>query len=205
MLRLDVLALVALVMGCGGSDAPAPVTPAAMTAAPVPPPPADAVATPVTAPRPAPPPNDRVPLRADDRGVVVLPDAIRFETGTDTLLAASDDVLALVRAYLVDNPEVTKIRIEGHTDGDAERNFELSKRRAMAVVGWLVAQGIDCKRLVPVGFGEAKLRVVPDDTPEAKAKNRRVLFIHAEVDGRPVGGLPIDGGEPGQWAGDPCG
>jgi len=172
---------------------------------------------PVPAPAPAPPPppspaplapklSQKMTFKVNDRGEVELPGHIRFKTATATLLPESDEILDIVHQYLTAKPTVTKLRIEGHTDtdGDDASNFDLSKRRAMAVVGWLVAKGIDCKRLIPVGFGEKRLLVTPDDTSEAKAENRRVMFVNAEVDGKPVGGLPVDGGEPGQMAGDPC-
>jgi len=165
---------------------------------------------PLPPPPPAPAPfkptlKTKMTYKVNKRGEVELPGPIRFEKGTATLLKASDEYLEMVREYLSSKPEVTKLRIEGHTDtdGDDPSNFDLSKRRAMAVTGWLVAKGIDCKRLVPVGFGEKKL-LVPDDDDEAKAKNRRVVFVRAEVDGKAEGGLPVDGGEPGQFAGNPC-
>src|SRR5690606_22711641 len=103
-------------------------------------------------------------------------------------------------------PEVTKLRIEGHTDSDHDNasNMNLSKQRAVAVTAWLVAKGVECKRLVPVGFGEEKLLVNPETNADDKARNRRVVFVNAEVKGKPVGGKPIDGGAPGEIAGDPC-
>lgn len=172
------------------SPAPAPVEPA-------PPAPAPAPFKPKL--------KTKMSYTVNAKGEVELPGPIRFKKGTATLLPESDEFLEMVREYLTARTEVTKLRIEGHTDtdGDDASNFDLSKRRAMAVTGWLVAKGIDCKRLVPVGFGEKKL-LVPDDDEEAKAKNRRVMFVRAEVDGTAEGGLPVDGGEPGQLAGNPC-
>ena len=63
------------------------------------------------------------------------------------------------------------------------------------------AKGIDCKRLIPVGFGETK-PVAPNDTPDNKAQNRRTAFVNAALKGKPIGGMPVDGG--GKVAGDPC-
>jgi OOP family OmpA-OmpF porin len=102
--------------------------------------------------------------------------------------------------------EVTKLRIEGHTDTDSDNasNYTLSKNRAMAVAAYLIGKGVECNRLVAVGFGEEKLVVNPEKTAEDKAQNRRVNFINAEINGKPVGGLPIDGGPPGQIAGEVC-
>ena len=95
------------------------------------------------------------------------------------------------------------MRIESHTDtdGSAAKNQALSEKRAMAVARALVAKGVDCKRLIAVGFGGEK-PAAPNDTPENKAQNRRTLFINAALRGRPIGGMPVDGG--GKVAGDVC-
>jgi OOP family OmpA-OmpF porin len=96
--------------------------------------------------------------------------------------------------------------VEGHTDADDtnDRNMLLSKGRAMAVTQWLIAKGIDCKRLLPVGFGEEKPLKTPEKTDLDKQENRRVVFIPAEKNGQAIDGKPLDGGPPGQIAGDPC-
>ena len=65
----------------------------------------------------------------------------------------------------------------------------------MTVARWLVGKGIDCKRLIPVGFGETK-PVADNKTPDGKAQNRRTDFINAELDGKAVMGMPVDGGAP---------
>ncbi|MBP6608828.1 MAG: carboxypeptidase regulatory-like domain-containing protein, partial [Deltaproteobacteria bacterium] len=38
--------------------------------------------------------------------------------------------------------------------------------------------------------------------PDGRAQNRRVAFVNAALRGRPIGGMPIDGG--GKVAGDLC-
>ena len=63
--------------------------------------------------------------------------------------------------------------------------------------------GSDCKRLLPVGFGETRLIVNPEKTPEDKATNRRVAFVNAHINGKPIGSFPADGGAP-VVSGDPC-
>jgi len=65
----------------------------------------------------------------------------------------------------------------------------------------LVEKGVDCKRLVPVGFANTK-PVAENATPEGKAKNCRMAFVNAALRDRPIGGLPVDGD--GKLAGDPC-
>jgi OOP family OmpA-OmpF porin len=158
-----------------------------------------------------PPPKAKVRVRKapkhtnfdySERGLK-LPGAVLFRTGTADLDPVSDPVLEVVLDYLTSKPEITLLRIEGHTDSDGTppANQVLSERRAMAVAHWLVDAGIDCHRLIPVGFGETK-PLVPNSSAENKAQNRRVAFLNAAVNGKHIGGLPVDGG--GRLAGDPC-
>jgi OOP family OmpA-OmpF porin len=140
----------------------------------------------------------------DKEGRVQIPGPVLFETGSAKLKPESDAVLEVVHEYMKAKTEITKLRIEGHTDtaNDDASNQKLSEDRAMSVARWLVAKGTDCKRFIAVGFGESKLMVTPEKTEDDKAKNRRVVFINAEMNGKPIGGRPLDGG--GKIAGDPC-
>ncbi len=63
--------------------------------------------------------------------------------------------------------------VAGHTDskGRPEYNKQLSQRRAEAVKGFLVAQGVDPRRLDTVGYGSERL--LTPDQPEDPG-NRRV-------------------------------
>ncbi|WP_170364852.1 peptidoglycan -binding protein [Ruegeria arenilitoris] len=73
------------------------------------------------------------------------------------------------------------IRVDGHTDniplngtGRYRDNWELSQGRALSVVRYMVEQlGIPPERLSANGFGEFQ-PVDTADTPEARAKNRRI-------------------------------
>ena len=138
-----------------------------------------------------------------ENNVLVIEAPVVFETGTDTLKAGDQPALQAMKAFLDAKTYVTTLRIEGHTDsdGDAAANQALSGKRALAAARWLVAQGVDCKRLLPVGFGDNK-PVAPNDTPENKAKNRRTSAVVAGLRDRAIGGMPLDGG--GLVAGDPC-
>ena len=132
---------------------------------------------------------------------LVLPSPISFEAGTATLTPESTTALEHVRAYLEEKSYVSALRIEGHSDESTEESETLSEKRALAVARWLVDKGVDCKRLVPVGFGGTK-PVADNSTPEGKAQNRRVSIITAGLRGIAMGGKPLDGG--GKLAGDPC-
>jgi OOP family OmpA-OmpF porin len=132
---------------------------------------------------------------------LVLPSPITFQGGTDTLTEESTAALEHVRAYLEAKPYISALRIEGHTDTEGADSLPLTEKRALAVARWLVEKGVDCKRLAPVGFGNTR-PVADNATPEGKARNRRVAFFNAGLKGRPIGGMPVDGG--GKLAGDPC-
>lgn len=134
---------------------------------------------------------------------VKLPAPVGFEPGGDKLLAESDKALDALKTYLEDKKVITQLRVEGHVEagGDPAAAQTLSERRALAVARRLVEKGVDCKRLVAVGFGATK-PVAPDDTPQSRAKNRRVAFFNAALLNRLIGGRPADGG--GKVAGDPC-
>ena len=129
--------------------------------------------------------------------------SIVFAGESDKLLPESDKALDAIKTYLDEKRYITTLRIEAHTDegGDAEASQTLSERRALAIARRLVEKGVDCKRLVAVGFGNTK-PVAPDDSPENKAKNRRVSFVNAALNGHLIGGMPADGG--GKSAGDAC-
>jgi OOP family OmpA-OmpF porin len=134
---------------------------------------------------------------------LILPAPVVYETGGDKIRPESEPVLDHVKKYLDAKSSVTLLRIEVHTDdtGSAAANQTLSEKRALSAARWLVGKGVDCKRLVAVGFGSTK-PVAPNDTPEGKAQNRRTEFVNAELRGKLIGGNPADGG--GKVAGDPC-
>ncbi len=75
------------------------------------------------------------------------------------------------------NPQIRRVRIEGHTDsrGTEELNQALSQRRAASVVRWLVERDIAEERLTSEGFGESR-PVEGNDTRAGRQANRRVEF-----------------------------
>lgn len=71
------------------------------------------------------------------------------------------------------------LRVDGHTDADPmqsatfKSNWELSSARAISVVKFLAAQGVQPKHLVAAGFGEFQ-PLVAGDSEDAKSENRRI-------------------------------
>lgn len=136
-------------------------------------------------------------------GRLKLPQPIAFATDSDKLLPESEPALNHIKAFLEDKTYITLLRIEGHSDqqGQATVSQTLTEKRALAVARWLVAHGIDCKRLIAVGFGSTK-PVAANDSPAGRAQNRRIEIAMAELRGKAIGGMPTDGG--GKIAGPVC-
>jgi OOP family OmpA-OmpF porin len=139
-------------------------------------------------------PPRRTPYQIENSRLVT-PGPVLFQAGSDKLKPESEAALEHVRAYLADKTYISTLRIEVHSDnqGDPQKNQALTEQRALAVARALVKKGVDCKRLVAVGFGDSK-PVADNRTPEGRAENRRVSFINAALRGRAINGMPLDGG-----------
>lgn len=107
-----------------------------------------------------------------------LSEKVFFETGKDTLLPESLELLAVVASTLKANPQILLVRVEGHTDarGAADQNMTLSQKRAEAVVASLVRMGVEPARLKAQGLGST-VPLDPASTEDAWEKNRRVEFV----------------------------
>jgi OOP family OmpA-OmpF porin len=168
-LCLSLMFVLGATIGCHHSKPPEPPPPVAKKEEPPPPKP----------PEPAPP--------AVHGAELDVPGEIEFDVDKASLKkdGNTDQTLASIVKILKDNPSITKIRIEGHTDSDGgdKRNKPLSEARAKTVHDWLVKNGIEDKRLVSVGCA-AKDPLVPNDSTEHKAQNRRTEFDIEEIDGK---------------------
>jgi OOP family OmpA-OmpF porin len=110
----------------------------------------------------------------------LLAGGANFETGSAVLSADAKIKLDQVVEIMMENPS-TVLTVEGHTDnqGDPASNQVLSESRAQAVVDYLVAGGIAADRLTAIGYGEDR-PIASNDTPEGRAKNRRIEFVVTE-------------------------
>jgi len=108
---------------------------------------------------------------------IEIKDSVYFETALAAIKPESFPLLDQIAELLEAHPEVTRVRIEGHTDsrGNDKENMRLSQDRAAAVRVYLVSRGIAVKRLTCVGYGESR-PLDPRETEEAWATNRRVDF-----------------------------
>lgn len=134
---------------------------------------------------------------------LILPSPIIFETGSAVIKPESDVALNYIKNYLNEKTYISKIRIEAHVSAQAneKENQNLSEKRSVSVVNWLLINGIDCHRLIPVGFGSNK-PIADNKTIEGRAANNRISIYNVELRGKTIGGLPHDGG--GVVATDPC-
>lgn len=103
---------------------------------------------------------------------------INFEFDSATIKQSSiPDLIELGKA--LKNPQLgdAKVMLIGHTDakGAEQYNQDLSERRAHSVASFLQDIGIKSGRLVPLGFGEDRLKNAND--PEA-GENRRVEVVN---------------------------
>ncbi len=200
--------------GSSAKAAPAPTVPPAATPSPAVP--AAPTPTPVAAPTPAVQPTPAVtptpaatpePAKATvtaANGKLSLPGNIVFETDKAIIKPESEPTLNALKDYMAQNPNFTRIRVEGHTDnvGNSDANLKLSVERAQAVVAWLAAHSVNKDRVLAVGFGDKK--PIADNKDEAgRAQNRRTEFHIAELAGKPYLGRDETGGgtvAPGQAA-----
>jgi outer membrane protein OmpA-like peptidoglycan-associated protein len=102
---------------------------------------------------------------------------INFERASAALQEDSLPTLSKLAEAANTCPGLT-IDIRGHADaeGTPERNQRLSERRAQAVVDYLTANGVAVSRLSATGYGASR-PIAPNDTPDSRAKNRRIEFI----------------------------
>ena len=93
----------------------------------------------------------------------------------------SFNLLGQVAATLRAHDEILRVRVTVHVQpsGSAERDKEITERRALAIRDWLVQWGIATKRIEAKGFGGTKPIVQPDKKGAA-ALNERVELIILE-------------------------
>lgn len=113
---------------------------------------------------------------AEDRKAVVY--GIYFAFASAKIRPESERVLQEIADAMQANPGWA-LRIDGHTDsiGSDDANLKLSRERAEAVMAALVKRyGIAADRFTSGGYGERSPKDT-NDTPEGRARNRRVELV----------------------------
>ncbi len=124
--------------------------------------------------------NDDVAVEVEDNYVnITFKDGILFDSGAAMLTPGARQILADISSELSQYPD-SQIMVVGHTDNipistaQFPSNYYLSAARAISVLEFLVnTQGINPKQISAEGKGEFD-PIAPNDTPENRAKNRRV-------------------------------
>ncbi len=116
---------------------------------------------------------------------VSMENKLLFESGSWTVGSEGKKAVKALGNVLAENPEIS-VLIEGHTDNDKivgtigggiENNWDLSTKRATAIVNILSEnKGIDKKNLTAAGRSEFA-PLAGNETAEGKAKNRRIEII----------------------------
>lgn len=108
---------------------------------------------------------------------------VSYEVDAHALDDAGRARLNALARYVLEDPSVTKLYIDGHTDGSGEKrsNYRLSKRRAEAVASYLRQRGVRDEQMV-VRYHGAAYPVADNKTLQGKAKNRRTTVRLARED-----------------------
>lgn len=137
----------------------------------------------------------KVRVTQSSRGVTVEINAsVLFAPGQALLEENSSKTLRAV-AQVVRNGGHA-IQVEGHTDDVPIRtmnfpsNWELSTARAASVVRLFIDGGVGARRLTAMGYGETR-PVEPNDTPQGRARNRRVTVTVLSAEPERVTELPV--------------
>ncbi|MDR3552798.1 MAG: OmpA family protein [Clostridia bacterium] len=126
--------------------------------------------------------NDRVTVQLNKSGVIIsLNNNVLFTPGSAELSTDSVSLIVSI-GNVLKNIDYSQIIVEGYTDSDPihtalyKDNRDLSSERANNVSRILQYNcGISPELISALGYGEYH-PVAPNDTPENKAKNRRVVI-----------------------------
>lgn len=124
--------------------------------------------------------GDDVSVLAVDKEIIItMKEKVTFRPAGADILESSEPVLKNIAEIIKKYPSFL-VEIEGHTDNIPIQtslypsNWELSVARATSVLKYFIHDhGIDPSRLSVKGSADQK-PLVPNDTPENRAKNRRV-------------------------------
>ncbi|MDB5282185.1 MAG: putative rane protein [Bacteroidota bacterium] len=111
-----------------------------------------------------------------EKGHVFTLDKIYFDNNKYELLPDSKEQLNSL-AGLLKKQSKMEILIKGYTDNTGTDDFNriLSTLRAKAVYNYLIAEGVDEKRLGFLGYGSTN-PITEENTDEGRRQNRRVEF-----------------------------
>jgi len=130
------------------------------------------------------PPTRDAPPRVEVRDdKIEIHEKIQFDFDKATIKDASFGLMNEIASVIAKNPQIKRIRIEGHasSEGDPGHNKTLSDERAKSVMTYLTAHGISAKELVAAGYGSER-PIADNSTDAGREQNRRVEFAILEED-----------------------
>lgn len=107
---------------------------------------------------------------------------VGFPGGGVDLAPQAKAKLDIILSYLKADPSVNRIQLDGHADNSGNRltNRDLSRRRALAVMEYLQANGVSAEQ-VTLRFHGERYPLAPNNSEANRAKNRRVTMGLARV------------------------
>ncbi len=122
--------------------------------------------------------------RKNGKVYVSMENKLLFNSGSWSVGNQGKTAVTQLANVLKKNPDI-EVLIEGHTDnvpyqsnGAIKDNWDLSTKRATAIVRILTNKGVSPKRVTAAGRGEF-FPVASNATKEGRAKNRRIEIILA--------------------------
>ena len=102
---------------------------------------------------------------------------VGFPGGGVDLEPLAQAKLDIILRFLKADPSVNRIQLDGHADNSGNRlsNRDLSRRRALAVMEYLKANGVPAEQITLRFHGE-RYPLVPNSNEANRAKNRRVTI-----------------------------
>jgi outer membrane protein OmpA-like peptidoglycan-associated protein len=119
-------------------------------------------------------PGVEVTRTAENEIAVQVTNDILFDFNSTALRSESRATLRDLAENVARYPDET-VTVEGHTDdvGSESFNQTLSEKRADAVRGYLVQNGLASSKVTAYGYGESRPKA-SNSTPEGRQLNRRV-------------------------------
>ena len=126
--------------------------------------------------------QDDVEVKNTPRGVIVrVKEGALYGSGSADLDEKSKKILDKISG--IHGKFADSVQIEGHTDNQPMRskkypsNWELSTARAIAAMNYMSNEGgVDKGKIGVAGYADSK-PIDTNDTPEGRAKNRRIEFV----------------------------
>ena len=120
------------------------------------------------------------PDKAVTAKVKRISQAIRFETGSSTLLEESKTSLDSLASIMAEHP-TWRLTLTGHTDskGKPAKNYTLGLQRAKSVASYVQEKGMPTAKVRARSMGSTR-PAFPNTTVQNRARNRRVTALITE-------------------------